>query len=90
MKRELDEEVQVKGALTKPKLAGTLLVYDKPVDRVHFGLIYTAHLNGNIKLKEASIISGEMRKFSELFHEPQIYESWSRVLIPYLTLLNRV
>src|SRR3989344_774352 len=90
LKRELDEEVQVKGALTKPKLAGTLLVYDKPVDRVHFGLIYTAHLNGNIKLKEASIISGEMRKFSKLFHEPQIYESWSRVLIPYLTLLNRV
>ncbi|MFH1511142.1 MAG: 2'-deoxycytidine 5'-triphosphate deaminase [Candidatus Woesearchaeota archaeon] len=83
----MQEEVQIFGEFSKPKLIGTLMAYDNPVDRVHFGLIFGCHTTGSIKPKESSIISGGVLSIDYLQSDPlysQKYETWSRVLIPNL------
>ncbi|MCH7568128.1 MAG: 2'-deoxycytidine 5'-triphosphate deaminase [Nanoarchaeota archaeon] len=78
------EEVKIEGDHSKPKLVGTLMAYDKPVDRVHFGLIYTIHTNGNIISNESSITSFGMMSFDKLAEKIDPFETWSRVLVPLL------
>ncbi len=83
------EEVSIRGKLSRFHLAGTLMAYDTPVDKVHFGLVYTAHLDGNILLKESSITSCGMRPLSEIVRQQEKFETWSRKLIPFLPDLSR-
>lgn len=88
----LQEEVDVKGTYSNPLLMGTLSSCDRPVDRVHFGLIYAIHTSGDIAIKESSLVSGRMASISELLGDSmrdQRYETWSRILIPYLPDLYR-
>lgn len=83
------EEVKVSGEYRQPLLLGTLFARDKPVDRVHFGLIYCVGVKGSVKQKEDSIKknSGRMISIEQIAADPEIgekYETWSRILIPKL------
>ncbi len=83
----LQEEISITGFHSPPKLVGTLMAYDRPVDRVHFGVIYTIHTNGSVQPNESSLVSGKMLSLEELLKDPeqdQKYETWSRILIPFL------
>lgn len=88
IKREvIGEEVDVHGICSEPRLMGTLMRRDQPVDRVHFGLIYALHTNGEVSVKESSLVSGRMVPFEQLQHDPDVakkYETWSTALIPHL------
>ncbi|MBI2452149.1 2'-deoxycytidine 5'-triphosphate deaminase [Candidatus Pacearchaeota archaeon] len=92
IERELGEEVKIAGRKSKPNLVGTLVALDAPVDRVHFGLVYTLHCD-EVRQKEASIKHGRMLKITEIMNDPaytEKYETWSRILIPYLDFLAKV
>ncbi len=87
----MKEEVEIAGAFSQPKLVGTLMQYDKPVDRVHLGLIYTINSAGIVRPKEDAIISGRMVQIEEIIKEPQEkYETWSRVLIDKIQVLQKL
>lgn len=83
----IEEEVRILGLHTKPKLVGTLMCYDKPVDKVHFGLIYTIHVDGDVKINDPEAVSGEFVSIEELVDDALVdrkFESWSKYLIPIL------
>lgn len=82
----MKEEVRIEGNYSEPELAGTLMSYKNPVDRVHFGLIYVMHTDGDVNTKDRALISGRMLKISELgeFAQDGRYETWSNLLIPYI------
>lgn len=83
LRRELREEVECD--LQSLGLAGTLYMEDKPVDRVHFGLVYVGLVNGDVSPAECSILSGRMVGIDQIVLEPiERYESWSQALIPHL------
>jgi len=89
----MKEEVEILGEITRSKLVGTLMAYDQEVDTVHFGLVFTMHTNGPVRPKEASIVSGKMIAIPELIGDPDYtkkYETWSRILIPYLQKLRNL
>jgi dCTP deaminase len=94
LRREvMEEEVEIQGNISEPKLVGTLMAYDNPVDRVHYGLIFATHVDGTVKPKESSIISGEMFKIQSLVSDdshPLKYETWSRILMCHLPEICRV
>jgi dCTP deaminase len=80
----MEEEVRIEGGYSPPKLVGTLMAYDTPVDRVHFGLIYVTHVKGTVRANEASITSVGMKSFNELVQNPKLLETWSRIVVPHL------
>ncbi len=87
LEREVtEEEVKFMGERSEPKLVGTLFARDKPVDRVHFGLIYTIHTTGAVTPNEASIAHAEFVPIDkvEVGFMGAETETWSRILIPYL------
>lgn len=87
IRRELNEEVEINNLTAEPRLIGTIMAYNTPVDRVHFGLIYVAHASNLVKPKESSIISGRMVNIDELINDSEYskkYETWSKALIPHL------
>ncbi len=88
LKREvMDEEINISGNISKPKLLGSIYQPDKEVDKVHFGLIYASHVIGEVTYKESSITAGQMMPIDSIIHDPQIdqkYETWSKLLIPHL------
>jgi len=87
LEREMDEEVNIHGNFSQPRLTGTLMAYDKPIDRVHLGLIYATHTKGMVSPKERSLVSGEMVSINEIrdgYHENAETETWTRILIPHL------
>jgi deoxycytidine triphosphate deaminase/predicted NUDIX family phosphoesterase len=83
----MKEEVRIEGRYSQPKLVGTLMAYDAPVDRVHFGLIYTTHIEGRVKEKESSVTSLRIKCFDELIQNSEPFETWSKILIPHLSAL---
>lgn len=83
----LQEEISITGFHSPPRLVGTLMAYDRPVDRVHFGVIYTMHTDGLVQPNESSLVSGKMVSLEGLLNDQerdQKYETWSRTLIPFL------
>ncbi|MFH1682368.1 MAG: 2'-deoxycytidine 5'-triphosphate deaminase [Candidatus Woesearchaeota archaeon] len=87
IRRELEEEITIEGNPTDPKLVGTLMAYNTPVNRVHFGLIFSIHTKGKIRPKEAALVSGRMIPIGQLVGDPEYenkYETWSKIIIPYL------
>jgi dCTP deaminase len=87
LERELDEEVKIDGENSAPKLLGTLYCRDKPVDRVHFGLIYAVHVNGNVSSNEKALLREEMVPIGKMrcgYYPDAETETWSRILIPHL------
>jgi dCTP deaminase len=77
------------GEASEPVLVGTLFSRAKPVDRVHFGLIYVIKTEGDVKPKESSFVSGNLRPISEVQAENmEMYETWSRMIIPHLNELK--
>ncbi|MBU2561603.1 MAG: 2'-deoxycytidine 5'-triphosphate deaminase [Nanoarchaeota archaeon] len=83
----IEEEVRIEGNYSEPVLVGTLLARDKPVDRVHFGLIYVIRADGSVMPNESSIITGRMMGIDDLVSDSkkdEKFETWSRILIPYL------
>jgi dCTP deaminase len=85
--REEGEEITFLGSSSHYKIVGTLMAYDKEVDRVHFGLVFKRHTEKGVVPAEKSISSGRMISIDEVMNDPnsmQQYETWSRVLIPYL------
>ncbi|MBX4212135.1 2'-deoxycytidine 5'-triphosphate deaminase [Candidatus Pacearchaeota archaeon] len=92
MMREVDEELKITGNLSEPKLLGTLVARDTAVDRVHFGLIYATYTDGKVEPGEAALASGRMMKISEIIKDPvyeKKYETWSRIIIPYLSMFGK-
>jgi len=90
LRREVfKEEVSISGKTSKPELVGTMLAYDKPVDGVHFGLIYKAYVKGDIVANESSITSFGMKTPKELEGNMDAFETWSRRLVPYLPLISK-
>ena len=90
LEREVIEEVEIIGNHSKPKLVGTLMAYDKPVDRVHLGLVFVSHVDGDVKQKESSITSSGMVPIKQLMKSnSEKYETWSKILIPYLIELSK-
>ncbi len=86
-RREFLEEVKITGECSKPRIIGTLYAEDRDVDKVHFGLVYTIHLNGRLKPNEKSGKSFKRESFDEISKKVHYFETWSRILIPYLQLL---
>lgn len=86
IKREVfEEEIAFDGDASKPILAGTIFSRDKPVDKVHFGLVYIIRTTGEVKPKESSFVSGGLRAISEIQADDiNKYETWSRIIIPHL------
>lgn len=87
LRRETEDEVKIMGDSSKPKLIGTLVIYDTPVDRVHLGLVFTRHVDGDVTPAESSIITGKMVGIDDIINDKQYkkkYENWSKVLIPHL------
>ena len=87
LEREVtEEEVKFLGNRTKQKLVGTLFAKDKPVDRVHQGLIYAMHTRGEVVSNEKSITHVEFVPLDEIRSGYKGYETetWSRILIPHL------
>jgi dCTP deaminase len=84
MREVFQEEVEVVDH-SEPRLLGTLMAYDKPVDQRHFGLVYKVHVSGEVKLKERSAKTGRMVSLSDMSNiDIKPYETWSRLLIPML------
>jgi predicted NUDIX family phosphoesterase/deoxycytidine triphosphate deaminase len=84
--RELRQEVNISGEISRPILLGTLYQPDKSVDKVHFGMIYGFRTDGKIIQNESSIISGRMLGIEDVVSGScKPYETWSRVLIPRLS-----
>jgi len=82
--RELGEEVRIEGRMSKPRFVGTLMAHDKPVDRVHLGLIYVIYTDGAVFPKESSMASGGMVDIDDIWNPSGIsgeFETWSRMLI---------
>ncbi len=90
LERERKEEVTISGGISTPKLIGTLKAYDKPVDRVHFGLVYASNTNGCIAGNEKSITSLGMNDLNFLKSNLEKFETWSKILIPYLPMISRM
>lgn len=87
LKRELSEEVLVRGDSTKPKFVGSLFSRKKPVDRVHFGLVYAIHTNEIVEASEPSLLRGEMIPIFKMhagYYPDAETETWTKLLIPYL------
>lgn len=83
----LKEETKIIGDYTPPKFVGTLYATDKPVDQVHFGLIYALHIKGKAELNESSIIHAEMvpiRNMKIGYYGKNETETWTKILIPHL------
>ncbi|MBI5391604.1 2'-deoxycytidine 5'-triphosphate deaminase [Candidatus Woesearchaeota archaeon] len=93
LERELNEEVAITGNTTSPYLAGTLMCYDKPVDRVHFGLIYVFSTDGSITPCETALHSGRLEPLANVMHDEhsaQKYETWSKALLPHLPAFYKI
>ena len=80
------EEAKFLGDIGEPKLVGTLFARDKPVDRVHFGLIYTLFTDGEAVSNEPSITHTEFVPLDKMVSGFRGYETetWSKILIPHL------
>jgi len=93
MMRELDEEVSIGTTYIAPMLAGTMLHDVRPIDRVHFGLIYTMHVGGDVKHKPPAQVEGSFVPIKELESAedlPDTYETWSYGLVPHLASLYKL
>lgn len=87
LERELAEEVKISGKHSPPLFAGTLYATNKPVDKVHLGLIYALRAEGTIEPNEDSIVHAEMAPISQMredYHQGIETETWTRILIPHL------
>ncbi len=89
IKREVhSEEIKFEKEVSEPVIIGTLLAQEKPVDRVHFGLVYAIETNGNVWPKESSLVKGEFRNISEissiLNDKDYEVETWTRILVPHV------
>lgn len=92
LQRELEEEVAISGEASEPRFVGTLMAYDREVDRVHFGLIHVVQVQGTVSPKESSMKSGRLMPVREVMNDADYarkYETWSRILIPHLAELGQ-
>lgn len=88
--RERSEEVEIIGNCSDPVFVGTLMAYDKPVDRVHFGIIYKVNIDGQVEPIERSITSAGMRSIESLIENKDLnFETWSRMLLPHLDSIRK-
>lgn len=85
IEREFREEITVEGTISKPRIIGTLFTDEKPVDRVHFGLIYACRVNGDIKSRDPAVSLPKMMPFSHVMNNIDKLETWSKLLVPYLS-----
>lgn len=88
-KRELQEEIKFNGRRSKRRIVGTIFSEETLVDRVHFGLVYVVHVDNDIESNERSAKNIQRETFEDLTHKLDHFETWSRILIPYLPLLYR-
>jgi len=84
--RELNEEVVSDGKFDRPKLIGTILAKDNPVDRVHFGMVYVINTEKDVRPKDPALKVGSFTLISELMKNvgAENWETWSRLLVPHL------
>ena len=88
LEREVDEEVLIRGNRGEPQFVGTLFSRERPVDEVHFGLIYGISVDGIVVSNEESLVKGEMVSIDQMkvgYHSNAETETWTKLLIPHLT-----
>ena len=87
----IEEEVEIEGDYSEPRLVGTLFAKNRPVDKVHFGLIYKIHLKGDVRPNEKSITGGKMIPIKELEKAgKRNFETWSSILAPHLNAIYKM
>jgi len=84
--RKIGREVVAEGIMGEPKLVGTIMVDDNPVDKFHVGLVYAVLAEGDVDPKDRSLKKGSLAKIDEVIKSAKDtnLETWSRILIPYL------
>lgn len=97
LEREVDkEELIFANEHSEPVLVGTLMSHKKPVDRVHFGLIYVVDTDGEVLPNEKSINWLKPYKTSDLQDQfrqeenPDRYETWTAELIKHLPVIRAI
>jgi len=93
------EEINIIGTYSTPKIVGTLMAYDLPVDRRHFGLIYTSYVDGEVIARESSVKKllgripikriGDENHMKSLAGPKSKIETWTKVLAPFLPMLYK-
>jgi dCTP deaminase len=84
--REIGKDVSIVGdRFSSPKFMGTLYCHDRPVDRVHFGLVFGACAFGDVAPSDRGIESGGMAPLDSILEGGvEQYETWSRALLPHI------
>ncbi len=88
--RELEEEIELGTTVKGPTFAGTLYCEDRPIDKVHFGLVHVIRARPPILHRPGAQVSSELIPISEAQKVPGEYESWSKLLLPHLGRLYRI
>ncbi|HLC72801.1 MAG TPA: 2'-deoxycytidine 5'-triphosphate deaminase [Candidatus Nanoarchaeia archaeon] len=93
LQRELQEELNITGTISEPRLTGVILDDRDAVGRVHLGLVYVARLSPctQVSPKETALLHGEMNSLAVLAQttDSTQYEGWSKELIPHLAQLYK-
>jgi predicted NUDIX family phosphoesterase len=86
LRRELSEEVNIHSE-TPPyfELTGILNDDESPLGRVHFGVVYTVHIDtDNVELLEDSAADPRFSTKEELMRDLSSYETWGKAVIEEL------
>ncbi|MBS3167943.1 2'-deoxycytidine 5'-triphosphate deaminase [Candidatus Woesearchaeota archaeon] len=76
---------------SEPSLVGTLYVEDEEVDKDHFGLIYATYTDGEVRVKDKSIVEGNLVDINDLIggRVEGVLESWTKALVPHLKAIRK-
>jgi predicted NUDIX family phosphoesterase len=82
LRREMYEEVYIDGKIDDIKLIGTICSNATAVDRVHYGMVYLAHISsGDVRVREVENLKGKWMTRDELLGEKDQFEVWSQICI---------
>jgi len=87
LKRELAEEINFCDGYSSPIFVGTLWASEKPVDKVHFGLVYSTVIEGDVASTSKEILETKfipIKDLQERVKKDDNFETWTRILIPKL------
>lgn len=85
LRRELDEELCLTGAVSEPRLLGLINDDDTEVGRVHLGLCFLLDTDGDVSVRETEKLEGLWLPLSQLANHAEEMETWSSLLLDTLT-----
>lgn len=78
--REAEEELVFQRPWTA-RLVGVLNDDRNPVGRVHFGLVYEAHTDGEVSVRETDVLAGAFVPVSVVREQYDRMETWSQLVM---------